>query len=205
MSRTYSAVLTPLSRRDTNLLPLLGIATIVFTSIYLMSDLLEVAQGDFSSLRLGLTYTGESAIPLFVIGLYVVQRPSIGRLGLLGATAYAYSYVFFTSTVVYALVARTRDYQALTTVFGGWMTVHGLVMVLGGTGFGIGIIRARVLPRWTGGCLIAGVVAVAAASGGPTLVRTFAEAIPAVAFIGMGYALLQGDERWLVSTGTVED
>jgi len=46
--------------------------------------------------------------------------------------AYAYSYVFFTSTVVFALADGTPNYEALTKVFGGWMTLHGLVMVLGG-------------------------------------------------------------------------
>jgi hypothetical protein len=38
----------------------------------------------------------------------------------------AYSYVFFTSTVVYALISGTPNYKALVKVFGAWMTVHGL-------------------------------------------------------------------------------
>jgi hypothetical protein len=33
-----------------------------------------------------------------VIGLYMVQRPQIGRLGQLSAVAYAYGFVFFTGT-----------------------------------------------------------------------------------------------------------
>jgi hypothetical protein len=74
----------------------------------LISDLIEVAQGGFSTLRLSLTFAGEAAIPLLVLDLYAVQRPRIGRLGAAGAVASAYSYVFFTSTVVYALVAGTR-------------------------------------------------------------------------------------------------
>jgi hypothetical protein len=57
-----------------------------------------------------------SGDPLFVIGLYAVQRPRIGRLGLFGAMAYAYSYVFFTSTVVYALIAGTPNCTALVKV-----------------------------------------------------------------------------------------
>jgi hypothetical protein len=180
------------SRNAADLSLYVGLATIAFTVLYLLSDVLEVIQGDFSTLRLCLTYAGESSIPLFVIGLYVVQRPSIGRLGLLGATGYAYAYVFFTSTVVYALVAGTRDYSALANVFGVWMTIHGLVMVVGGIAFGIAVVRAGKLPSWTGVCLAVGVVAVAAASGLPTLARTLAEALPAAAFIGMGSVLLRG-------------
>jgi hypothetical protein len=172
-------------------LPLVfGLAAIGFSILYLASDVIEVAQGGFSTMRLVLTYAAEAAIPPFVIGLYLLQRPSIGRLGLFGAVAYAYSYVFFTGTVLYALVATTPNYEALAKVFGASMTVHGLVMLVGGLAFGLAVVRARVLPRWTGICLMAGVIAVAAASSFPTLVRAVAEALPAVAFTGMGWASL---------------
>ena len=50
-----------------------------------------------------------------MVGLYVVQQPLIGRLGRISALAYAYSYVFFTGTVVYALIHATRDYKAFAT------------------------------------------------------------------------------------------
>ncbi len=181
-------------RPDTRIdLPLIvGLAAIIFTALYLISDLIEVAQGGFSTARLSLTYAGEAAIPLFVLGLYAVQRPRIGRLGLAGAVAYAYSYVFFTSTVVYALIAGTPNYKDLTKVFGAWMTVHGLIMLAGGLTFGLAVARAGVLPRWTGICLMAGVILVVTAAGLPNLARTAAAAVPDAAFIGMGLALLRG-------------
>ncbi|MCW2941350.1 MAG: conserved rane protein of unknown function [Actinomycetia bacterium] len=169
---------------------LVGLATVGFTAIYFLSDLIEVAQGNFSTDRLALTYAGEAAIPLFVLGLYAVQRPQISRLGLVGAIAYAYCYVFFTSTVVYALVAGTPNYKDLTRIFGAWMTVHGVLLLLGGLAFGLAVARANVLPRWTGVCLMAGVVLVVAASGQSNLARTVAAAVPACAFLGMGIALL---------------
>jgi hypothetical protein len=105
--------------------------------------------------------------------------------------AYAYSYVFFTSTVVYALIAGTPNYQDLTRVFGAWMTVHELIMLAGGLAFGLAIARAGVLPRWTGIALMAGVILVVAAAGLPNLARTVAAAVPDAAFIGMGLALLR--------------
>lgn len=173
-------------------LPLLvGLATVAFTAVYFISDLIEVAQGGFSTFRLVLTYAGEATLPLFVMGLYAVQRPRIGRLGFLGAIAYAYSYVFFTSTVIYALISGTPNYKALAKVFGAWMTVHGLILLLGGLAFGPAVIRAGVLPRWTGVCLMTGVVLVVVASGLPDIARTVAAAVPAMAFIGMGTALLR--------------
>jgi len=180
-------------RRDMIDLPLLvGLAAVGFTALYFISDLIEVAQGGFSTFRLSLTYAGEAAIPLFVIGLYAAQRPRIGRLGLVGAVAYAYAYVFFTSTVVYALIAHAPNYKAVVKVFGAWMTIHGLIMLVGGLAFGLAIARAGVLPRWTGVCLMAGVVLVVAASGLSDIARTIAAALPAAAFFGMGFALLSG-------------
>jgi len=70
------------------------------------------------------------------------------------------------------------------------MTVHGLIMLAGGLAFGLAVVRAGVLPRWTGVCLMAGVVLVVAASGLPDVARTTAAVIPDTAFIGMGLALL---------------
>jgi hypothetical protein len=172
-----------------------GLAAIAFTTMYFVSDLVEVAQGDFSPFRLTLTYLSEAAIPLIVVCLYGVQRPRIGRLGFVGALAFAYSYVFFTGTVMYALAAGTANYTALTAVFGWWMTVHGLIMIVGGVAFGVAVVRAGVLPPWTGVALMAGVILVAAASGLPTIARTAAAAVPDTAFIGMGFALLRAAPR----------
>jgi hypothetical protein len=173
---------------------LVASAAVISSCVYLLADILEVVQGDFSTVRLVMTYAAEATIPFFVLGLYAYQRPSIGRLGLVGALAYAYSYVFFTTTVVYALVAGTPNYRALSTIFGAWMTIHGLVMVVGGVAFGFAVAHAGVLPRWTGVCLMVGVVLVAAASGLPTIARTVAEALPVIAFVGMGFALLRSPQ-----------
>jgi hypothetical protein len=153
-----------------------GVAAVVFPLIYFVSDVVESFQGDFTVERLTLTYLGEAAIPLFVLGLYGMQRPTIGRIGLLGAVLYAYSFVFFTSTVVFALFGDSRDWSAVTETFRAWLTVHGTLMVLGGLTFGRAVWQARVLPAWTGPYLAVGVMLVAAASGLPTLVRTGAAA-----------------------------
>ena len=182
--------LSPVRRRTD---ALAGLAAVVFSFVYLLSDVIEVAQTDFSTVRLTLTYIGEAALPLFVLGLYAAQRPRIGLVGLLGALAYSYAYVFFTSTVVYALVAGTRNYHDLSAVFGAWMVVHGVILLIGGLAFGLAVVRAGVLPRWTGLCLMVGVILVVAASGRSDLVRTIAAAFPAAAFAGMGYTLVV---RW---------
>jgi len=175
-----------------------GVAAVVFPLVYFASELVEVAQGNFTTGRLALTYIGEAGIVFAVLGLYAVQRPRIGRLGLYGALAYAYSSVFFASTVVYALAAGSRNWAAVTSTFGGWFTLHGAIMVAGGLAFGLAVLQAAVLPRWTAACLMAGVVLVAAAAGMSTAVRAGAAALPQAAFVGMGVMVLR--ERWRTRT-----
>ena len=169
---------------------LVGGAAILFPAIYLISDLVELTQGDFSIMRLSLTYVGEAGFPLFVIGLAMLFHDWIPPWATMGALAYAYSFVFFTSTVVWAIVARTPNWAALDSDFGWWMTIHGAVMVVGGVAFGAGIARTGALPPWTGWTLTVGVLLVAAASGSGDLARTVAAALPDVAFAGMGIALI---------------
>ena len=169
---------------------LVGVSAVVFSALYFVSDLVELVQGGFSTSQLALTYVAEAAIPLFVIGLYAVQRPRIGRLGLVGATGYAYTFMFFTSTVVVALANRTSDWDALAAQFGPWITIHGALMLVAGSAFGLAVIRAGVLPRWTGVALVAGVILVAASSVLPEIAQTAAAGIRDLAFASMGASLL---------------
>jgi hypothetical protein len=169
---------------------LVGLAALVFSALYLLSDVIEAIQGGFSAGQLWLTLVAEAAIPAFVIGLYLVQRPRIGRLGRISAVAYAYSFVFFTGTVVYALLDGTSDYKTLSHALQPWMTIHGAIMVLAGLCFGLAVIRARVLPRWTGIALMAGVVLVSLAQNLPEGPQVVAAAIRDLGFAGMGVALV---------------
>jgi hypothetical protein len=177
--------------RDTPIATPVGLVALAFSALYLASDVVEAIQGGFSDRQLGLTLLAEAAIPVFVIGLFLVQRPQIGRLGLFSATAYAYSYVFFTGTVVYALVDGTGDYSALSHDLQPWMTIHGTIMVLAGLGFGFAVIKARILPAWTGVALMVGVVLVALAQTLPGGPQVLAAAVRDLGFAGMGAALLR--------------
>jgi Ca2+/Na+ antiporter len=186
----------PVTRREAGgveaqALPLLvGVAALTFSALYFLSDLIELVQGRFSTPQLALTLVAEAAIPVFVIGLYVVQRPRMRLLGLIGALGYATSFVCFTGTVLFAMVNRTSDWAALSDQLGAWVLVPGAVMVLAGSAFGLAVILADVLPRWTGVALIAGVVLVAVASALPEIAQTAAAGIRDLALAGMGGSLL---------------
>jgi hypothetical protein len=170
---------------------LVGLTALAFSALYLLSDVIEANQGGFSDGQLWLTFVAEAAIPVFVIGLYMVQRPQIGRRGQLSAVAYAYSFVFFTGTVVYALIHETSDYNDLAHDLQPWMTIHGAIMLLAGLGFGVAVIRARILPRWTAIALMAGVVLVSLSQNLPEGPQVLAAGIRDLGFAGMGAALLR--------------
>lgn len=191
----------PLRLPATNVCSLIGAAAVGFSVLYLISDLLELVQGGFSTMQLVLTYVSEAAIPLFVIGIYAVQRPMIGRLGLLGSLGYAYTFVFFTSTVVYALLEHTPDWSALTDQMGAWITVHSVLMVAAGLAFGFAVVRAGVLPGWTGALLMLAMVLMVLASFLPDVAQTAAAAVRDIAFAGMGASLLALGSTRSTATG----
>lgn len=167
-----------------------GATALVFSALYFLSDVIETLQGGFSTGQLWLTLVAEAAIPFFVLGLAVVQWPRIGRLGLVSAAAYAYAFVYFTGTVVYALVENTSDYEALSDDLNPWLTIHGVIMVIAGLGFGYAVVRAAILPRWSGVALMIGVVAVAATQTAPDGVQLLAAGIRDLGFAAMGASLL---------------
>lgn len=181
-------------RRD--IAALVGWSAVVFSVLYLVSDVIEEAQGGFSTGQLWLTLVAEAAIPPIVLGLYAMQRPRIGRIGLVGAVAYAAAYVFFTATVVVALVEDTPDFETLSDDLSPWMTVGGAVMVLAGIAFAVGVVRAGVLPRWTAAALALGVVLVAATSGLSGPLPVAAAGVRDLGIAAMGAALaLRGASR----------
>ena len=165
-------------------------AALGFSIAYFLSDAIEAAQGGFSTGQLLLTMIAELAIPFFVVGLYLVQRPRIGRLGAWGAAGYAVAYAFFVWTVVYPLIHDVPDFSTLSEIFGIWMFLGGALMVVAGLAFGWATIQAGVLPRWTAVSLMAGVVLVAATQGAPEGVQLIAAGVRDLGFAGMGAALL---------------
>lgn len=168
----------------------LGSAAVLFSVLYFTSDVWEAVQGGFSAPQLWLTLVSEAAIPVVVVGLYLVQRPRIARHAAIAAGAYAYAYVFFTVTVVIALVQGTPDYATLDEQLGPWMTAHGAIMLIAGVWFGYAVVRADVLPRWAGVALALGVLAVAGSQGAPEGLQLVAAGLRDVGFAGMGAGLL---------------
>ena len=105
---------------------------------------------------------------------------------------YAYTFVFFSGTVLYALLNQISDWEMLQKEMGAWMTIHSVLMVVAGVAFGLAVARAKVLPRWTGTTLIIGMVLMTITSGLPEATRTLSAGVRDLAFAAMGGSLLRG-------------
>jgi hypothetical protein len=182
---------------------LIGSAAVLFPALHTLSDVLELRNGRFSPPQLWINYVAFVGIPFMPLGLHAVQRPWTGWLSLSGALLYGAAFVFFAATTVYALVGRTRDYATLLNELGMVYTAHGAMMVAGGLLFGWGVMRAGVLPRWTGATLAAGVLLhlLSSAVRLPELTQIAGSTLRNVAFVAMGISVLRRrNARWASPT-----
>jgi hypothetical protein len=176
--------------RETRIL--IGLAAIVFSALYVVSDVMELAAGGLYTGQLIVTYLAEVAIPFFVLGLNSLQQPRGGWPSLVGALMYGVAFVGFSATVLYPLVTGTRDADAVFHDFGAIYGVNAALALGGGLLFGAAVLRARVFPEWTALALIAGLLltTLLVVLGLPEGVQTVGTAVRGVAFAGMGAACL---------------
>src|SRR5262245_16149991 len=127
---------------------LIGWSAMAAPALHTLTDVIEWGQGGFSPAQLWLNYLAFVPLPAITIGLYAAQRPAIGGVGLAGALAYGYAFIYFAHTTLVALSTGAPDYETLWAALGSQYTVHGVIMIAGGAAFGWATLRAAVLPRW---------------------------------------------------------
>lgn len=125
-------------------------------TIHTLTDVSEWVTGGYSTMGLWLNYLAFVPIPALFVGLYSLQRPRIHALGLVGALAYGFAFVYFAHTTLFALATRTRNYHQLWEQMGWLYTFHGGLMIAGGVAFGVATARAGVLPPWTACAFLSG-------------------------------------------------
>jgi hypothetical protein len=172
---------------------LIGWSAIVAPALHTLTDAIEWTQGGFSTPQLWLNYAAFIPLPAILIGLYAAQRPRIGRLGLAGALAYGYAFIYFAHTTLVAISTGAPDYETLWSGLGVMYTLHGAVMAAGGMAFGWATLRAAALPRWTAVAFLAGVVlnVVLGLLPVPDLLQTLGSALRNAGLVGMGWALIR--------------
>ena len=172
---------------------IIAVLAVLAPGVHLVSDVMEWASGGFSRIQLLINYMGFLPMPFLMLGLYAVQRPKIGWVGLLGAILYGASFIYFAHTTLYALEASIPNYELLWQRLGGVYTFHGGLMVMGGLLFGFAVIKARVL--WQGGGIlfIVGIVinlGLALVSL-PEILQTAGSTIRNLGLMGMGVGLIR--------------
>ena len=173
----------------------IGLTTLVSSSLYLLSELVELVQGGLNPLQLYLTYIAFAAVPFYIIGLHALQSSKVGCVSLIGAVCYGGAFIFFSGTALYALVDQTSDYTTLVEKFGLLYAIHVVLLFIGGVLFGTAVCRAAVLPRWTGIMLIIGSVLAFFLNSMrfPEIAQVLSSTIRNLAFIGMAVTVLRRD------------
>lgn len=176
---------------DRSTVRLVALAAIVFPILHSVTDVMEWAQKGFSPAQLWLNYIAFLPVPSILLGLYAAQRPRISRWGLVGALLYGFAFVYFTHTTLYALAAHAATYEDLWAVLGRTYTLHGAIMVLGGTAFGLATFRANVLPRWAAALFLGGIGLnfVLTLLPVPDLLQTLGTGLRNAGLVGMGWFL----------------
>lgn len=130
----------------------IAVTAIVAPTLHLISDILEWSNGGFSRVQLLINYAGFLPMPFLMIGLYAVQRPKIGWLGLLGAIIYGIAFIYFAHTTLLALEESFPNYETLWQRLSAVYTFHGGLMVSGGLLFGFSALKTKVL--WQKGVIL---------------------------------------------------
>lgn len=160
-----------------------GIAAVLAGVLYIGQALIEFVEPQaavFNSLSDYAIEVAFAAALLFtlagLIGLYLLHGKRLGRIGMSGFIA---ATVGTASMFVSAAATAVAGQDAL----GLFIFIGVLLALVGVILFGIGIIRARVLPRWVGAALLLGLPVTVAVDGPGGAI------LLGIAWIAIGYAL----------------
>lgn len=126
---------------------IIAVTTISAPTLHIISDILEWSGSGFSHVQLLINYIGFLPIPFMMLGLFAIQRPKIGWLGLVGALLYGIAFIYFAHTTLLSLEESFPNYEALWQRLGSVYTFHGGLMIIGGLAFGFSALKAGVLSR----------------------------------------------------------
>lgn len=190
-------------RMDRTLRHIIAVVTIMASGLHLVSDVWEFAGDGFSRAQLLINYAGFLPVPFLTIGLWTVQRPRIGWLGLAGAVTYGISFIFFIHTTLLALEESIPNYEFLWGKLGGIYTFHGGLMVAGGIVFGVASLKAGYLPRKWVVLFITGILINLCLSvlPVPDILQIAGSTVRNIGMIGIGSGLIRGSSQAITEAG----
>lgn len=171
---------------------LVGVTAVLAPLLHSLTDIMELLQHGFSSAQLWLNYLAFLPMAWLLFGIHAVHERDPGPLGLAGAVLYGAAFSYFAFTALYAIERRIPTYAALWQELGTAYTMHGGLMVAGGALFGIAVLRAGWLPRWTALLFLAGLAlsVLLQLSSAPEILQVTGSFLRNAGLVGMGGALL---------------
>lgn len=170
-----------------------ALTAITALTLHLTSDVLEWSSGGFSRVQLLINYAGFLPMPFLMIGLFAIQRPKVGWIGLTGAILYGIAFIYFIHTTLLALEESFPNYEMLWQKLGAVYTFHGGLMVVGGLLFGFSALKTGVL--WQKGIIlfIFGLLLNLSITflPLPDIFQTIGSSIRNLGLIGIGFGLLK--------------
>jgi len=164
-------------------------------ALWIVSEAVEIAGGGISSPSMALLIAGCLLLAAGVPALHRAQAHRAGALSLAGAAmlSVATALEALTDTIGWG-ADNVEDIQAET---GPLIPVFGVLLVLGGIALGTAILRAGVLPRWTGILLIAAppLLPVVNAAGLPEELTSVAKSLIGLAILGGAMAALSAQRH----------
>ncbi|MBL8700846.1 MAG: hypothetical protein JNK67_20900 [Alphaproteobacteria bacterium] len=173
---------------------IVGIVAVVAPALHLLSDVLEWRLGGFSSAQLWINYAAFLPMPWLLLGIHAAHDPRPAGSGLAGALIYGAAFVYFQHTTLVAIAEHAPDYETLWARLGWLYTLHGGLMILGGTLFSRAVLRAGWLPRHAVFLFQSGLVANLALAlvPAPAILQTVGSTARNLGVMAIGAAILRG-------------
>ncbi|MGF1661168.1 MAG: hypothetical protein ACFCVG_01625 [Kineosporiaceae bacterium] len=168
-----------------------AVAVVAGALVILASELVETFGGGYSDTTFTLLIVGRAVLGAGIWALHRVQARSGGLPSLLGAALLTVAMYVLSLQEILAWGARSEAevIERAGPIF--WVGIP--LVAVGGLLFGLSVVRARVLPLWTGAVPLAALVAIAVGIATDLeVVISVANMAISASFLGMGAAVLTG-------------
>jgi len=174
-----------------------ALAAIGGGALWVLSEVVEVSFGEGHA-HLSLTFVAFMLVAFGVFALHRTQAEAAGALSLGSAACVAVSQVIFAGFCLVEMSLPPGE-SAMTSggALGAFYWGGSLLSLVGLVVFGVSVVRAGVMPRWTGVALIAvnGAYILIIAVSAPAWAGALANAVLAFALLRMGVAAWSQAQR----------
>ncbi len=108
-----------------------AVLTVAVFSLYILTDIIEIAAGQLSSWQVQMTHIAFLLIPFAIMGLYARDHKKGGIAYLIGSFFIAVAFIYYSGTDTAALVSGITDYPELVQKLGFSYSFFSLLYITG--------------------------------------------------------------------------